>query len=246
MISLDSFGETRPQVLRALKLYLIQEARSKHKLDLELDQKTFKGATAKGIPLQYNGCDCGVYLLGYVERFMQNPQQFMDKLINRKMSIKEDWPEISPKQMRKRIRKKLCEVQEAQEIARQRRLTANQEDNKKRSMKTSKSDQEDSKYKIQVQNSDSPELISAMKGIRPDENDPKKYKVDKQEDSSMNKMILDKISKPLSTEPSNVCSPTASKALPKKQNTNIHQQDPFMSFCEGVKDAGAVSTEGHP
>ena len=246
MISLDSFGETRPQVLRALKLYLIQEARSKHKLDLELDQKTFKGATAKGIPLQYNGCDCGVYLLGYVERFMQNPQQFMDKLINKKMSIKEDWPEISPKQMRKRIRKKLYEVQEAQEIARQRRLTAKQEDNEKRSMKTSKSDQEDSKYKIQVQNSDSPELIPAMNGIRSDGNDPKKHKVDKQEDSSVNKMILDKISKPLSAEPSNTCSPTASKALPKKQNTNIHQQDPFMSFCEGVKAAGAVSTKSHP
>ena len=239
LISLDSFGESRPLVLRALKLYLIQEAKSKHKLELELDQKTFKGATAKGIPLQLNGCDCGVYLLNYVEKFMQNPQHFMEKLINKEMSIKEDWPEISTQQMRKKIQEKLFEVQKAQENRRQQRLTAKREGNEKRSVKPSNFDEEKLKHGNQLQNSDSPELIHAKNSIRSDGNDSKKHKVGRSLDSKVSEMVSEITSRPLKAEQLNTCSAANSKASSKKQDTSIHKLDPSVDFFQGVRAAGA-------
>lgn len=245
MISLDSFGESRPLVLRALKLYLIQEARSKHKFELELDQKTFKGATAKGIPLQHNGCDCGVYLLNYVEKFIQNPRQFMEKLIHKEMSMKDDWPEINTREMRKEIREKLFEVQRAQENRRQQRFTAKREKNEKRNVKTSKVDQEEPKYVIQVQDSDSPELMHTKTGTCLDIKDPKKHKIDKQIHSSISEIISEITSRPPKAEKSNTYSSSTPKEFPKKGDAGTHKLDSSINFFQGVRAAGAESPDVH-
>ena len=147
-----------------LKLYLVEEAKSK--LNRELDLKSFKGATAKGIPLQHNGCDCGVYLLGYVEKFMQDPRRFMEKLVNKEMSIKEDWPEMDPRQMRIDVREKLFEVQKAQENRRQRQLAAEKAKKGKETTRMPARSQEVSRRDTETQASDSPQITYATDGRR--------------------------------------------------------------------------------
>ncbi|KAK8136320.1 hypothetical protein PG984_004260 [Apiospora sp. TS-2023a] len=71
IITLDSLGSGHSPACRNLKEYLVKEL--KDKKGAEMPDPGSLTMTAKGIPIQSNYCDCGVYLLGYVVEFLRDP-----------------------------------------------------------------------------------------------------------------------------------------------------------------------------
>ncbi len=85
IITLDSMGSTHPQAINLLKKYLVAEFEHKRKKVLAEPNQPV-GMKARNIPEQNNLCDCGVYLLGYIQEFVQNPDEFISTLLR-----KETW-----------------------------------------------------------------------------------------------------------------------------------------------------------
>ncbi|KAL2157571.1 hypothetical protein VTH06DRAFT_5949 [Thermothelomyces fergusii] len=80
IITLDSLGSTHTQAIGHLKKYLLAEFEHKrHKVITETPPNF--GMRAKRIPEQNNLCDCGIYLLGYIQQFVENPDKFIQKLL---------------------------------------------------------------------------------------------------------------------------------------------------------------------
>ncbi|KAF4955559.1 hypothetical protein FGADI_4533 [Fusarium gaditjirri] len=124
IITLDSLGSSHAPTCRCLKDYLLEEA--KHKKGLEINSVP-SGMTARGIPMQDNFCDCGVYVLGYMENFLKDPNEAVRRLLHKEDT---EW-EINAPEIRAKVRGLLFECQEKQherlekekEIKRQRRAT---------------------------------------------------------------------------------------------------------------------------
>jgi len=74
IITLDSLDHAHSSTCSNLKEFLICEAKEKLGVEVTLAQHSI-GMTAKNIPLQDNYCDCGLYLLGYVEGFLDSPDE---------------------------------------------------------------------------------------------------------------------------------------------------------------------------
>ncbi|KAI4279219.1 MAG: hypothetical protein LQ337_000454 [Flavoplaca oasis] len=103
ILTFDSFGTAHAQTVRVLKQYLREEASDKRG-QMEFDEKELQGVTAKQIPQQDNFCDCGLYLLGYMEKFFENPREFIDKIMRRQWDVEKDWPNLGPSIMRTNLR----------------------------------------------------------------------------------------------------------------------------------------------
>jgi len=58
-----------------LKDYIVAEGQDKR--GIEISRDSIKGFTAKGIPEQTNFCDCGVYIVAYVEALLKDPKEFI-------------------------------------------------------------------------------------------------------------------------------------------------------------------------
>jgi hypothetical protein len=116
IITFDSLGCSRSPTIRILREYLEEEGKSKD--TFKLDGKDIKGMTAQQIPLQLNYSDCGLYLLAYLEKFVQDPDQFITKLLRREMDEKADWPEMESHVLRRRLRQFLLNLHNEQEGAR--------------------------------------------------------------------------------------------------------------------------------
>ena len=115
IITFDSFDNPHPSVNRALRLYLVEEAKSKRG-GMKLDETQIKGMTAKNIPHQSNFSDCGLFMLGYVEKMLlADPREFIAKIIKREYDVKTDWPLMNPKKMRSRMREQLLELHRIQQ-----------------------------------------------------------------------------------------------------------------------------------
>ncbi|KAI9822617.1 MAG: hypothetical protein M1827_000336 [Pycnora praestabilis] len=114
IITLDSLGLAHSPTIRNLKDYLFQEGKFKRQLDVKVEN----GMTAKAIPLQQNYCDCGLFLLGYVEKFLQDPQGFVNKVLLRTMDEEKDWPEMDASKMRVRIRELVVNLHQEQKEGR--------------------------------------------------------------------------------------------------------------------------------
>lgn len=112
IITFDSLGLTHPQTIRALKDYLREEGRAKR--GLEWDEPPIKGVTAKDIPEQNNLCDCGLFLLGYVDKFLDNPKEFTSKILARQYDVQKDWPRLNPSTLRVSIRKQIIDLHKEQ------------------------------------------------------------------------------------------------------------------------------------
>lgn len=113
IITFDSLGLTHSPTIRTLKDYLREEGRAKR--GLEWDDVPIKGVTAKDIPQQNNLCDCGLFLLGYVDKFLDNPKEFISKILARQYNILEDWPRLNPSTLRMSIRKQIIDLHEEQQ-----------------------------------------------------------------------------------------------------------------------------------
>lgn len=113
IITLDSFGNAHPAEIRYLKDYLRAEAESKREMTVETSE--LQGLNASGIPTQSNFCDCGVYLVGYVEQFAKDPRAFVTKALTRKLDKEADFAGFDPSRKRDEIRNELLELQRVQE-----------------------------------------------------------------------------------------------------------------------------------
>ncbi|GAB0144866.1 hypothetical protein EsHS_00005319 [Epichloe bromicola] len=107
IITLDSLASPHSATCKALREYLIAEAKDKKGVDLV---KVPNGMTAKRIPEQDNFCDCGVFILGYMEEFLKDPDGTVRKLLQREYL---GW-NIRPSQLRKSLRELLFKLQHEQ------------------------------------------------------------------------------------------------------------------------------------
>ncbi|KAK5166428.1 uncharacterized protein LTR77_007971 [Saxophila tyrrhenica] len=112
IITLDSFGSQHTAVARQLKDYISAEANEKRGIHVEREQ--IQGMTAKGIPEQTNFCDCGVYLVGYIEEFAKDPRDFVTKVLTRKLDKDADFKSFDPSGKRAEIRNDLLALHEKQ------------------------------------------------------------------------------------------------------------------------------------
>jgi sentrin-specific protease 7 len=118
VLILDSLpGNARSGTVRALKDWIEAEGDAKRGMEVKIKENGYY-PKASQIPMQSNYTDCGVYLLGYVEKFFQNPDEFKNKLLTGSMSAEEDWPELKPEDMRQKMREIIVELHEQQELER--------------------------------------------------------------------------------------------------------------------------------
>ena len=92
IIILDSLESTRPTTVTNLKQYLVESVKEKLNLKWEDENEEAKqrekiyrligGVNAK-VPVQPNHCDCGVYLLMFVEKFFSDADHYSKLLLKK-------------------------------------------------------------------------------------------------------------------------------------------------------------------
>ncbi|PYI07994.1 cysteine proteinase [Aspergillus sclerotiicarbonarius CBS 121057] len=113
IITFDSLNVSRSPTISSLREYLCREAKSKK--GIEINKNLIKGMRAQDIPLQPNYSDCGLYLLAYLEKFVQDPDVFVRKILQRQMDQVDDWPPLRSGLLRYRLRKFLDALYDEQE-----------------------------------------------------------------------------------------------------------------------------------
>ncbi|CCC11350.1 unnamed protein product [Sordaria macrospora k-hell] len=106
ILTLDSLGNTHYPAVQSLKKYLLAEFEDKRQTKIEDPRKQI-GIKASNIPEQDNFSDCGVYLLGYIQEFVKDPDQFAHCLLRRD---KPDW-RFDPSELREYWRNTIFEKQ---------------------------------------------------------------------------------------------------------------------------------------
>lgn len=77
LLILDSMAEEHPKAVSALRNYLSTEYREKKSRNsVVIYSKEKMSEIYPELPLQQNHCDCGVFLLHYIELIFQNPKKF--------------------------------------------------------------------------------------------------------------------------------------------------------------------------
>lgn len=113
IITLDSLSLPHSPTCTNLKDYLIAEIKAKR--GIEIPQPRALGMTATNIPTQKNYCDCGLFLLSYIEQFLRYPDQFTEDLLQR-ADMEIEYELRKAPEMRNHIRKLLFDLQ-AQQMA---------------------------------------------------------------------------------------------------------------------------------
>ena len=122
IVTFDSLAMAHAPTVRILKDYLKAEAYSKR--TMTFDESQLKGMTAIGIPKQDNYCDCGPYLLGYMDKFLEDPRGFMAKIMQKQMDPERDWPQLDPSVLRSSMRELILSLHKEQEDERKQRTKA--------------------------------------------------------------------------------------------------------------------------
>lgn len=153
IIMLDSLGHVRTAESTALKKYIQAEAKEKRAMDVDLKQ--IQGLNAKGLPSQPNFCDCGVFVIGYLNEFAKDPDAFVKKLLHREMDPEKDLKDFSAPNTRNSVRETLFEIadEQAKEYKLQKSLKA---------QKKAKSVQNSSPAKPSQQATPVPEQLAAQ------------------------------------------------------------------------------------
>ncbi|KAI4723071.1 cysteine proteinase [Aureobasidium sp. EXF-10727] len=115
LILLDSLSGTHASEIKNLKQYVVHEGRDKRGLEFKYTE--LRGLTARGLPQQTNFCDCGVYLIGYMEAFLRDPAEFVRKVMSRELDHNNDFADFDPSKKRAEIRERLIKLEEEQSAA---------------------------------------------------------------------------------------------------------------------------------
>jgi hypothetical protein len=110
IITLDSLGATHSPTCGYLKQYLVAELEDKK--GIKIPDPGAMGTTARDIPEQTNHCDCGLFLLGYIQEFLCAPDDFVKSLLQRDRMI--PWS-LDPSELRNNIRTLVFDLQEKQQ-----------------------------------------------------------------------------------------------------------------------------------
>ena len=100
ILILDSLSAGHSGLTRNLKDYLKAEANDKIAADIVEPMASFE----KAVPGQKNFSDCGLYLVGYIARFLEDPQGFIEKAAKRELGDDPAWEALKPRRMRHNIR----------------------------------------------------------------------------------------------------------------------------------------------
>ncbi|KAM3084305.1 hypothetical protein ACMFMF_001662 [Clarireedia jacksonii] len=116
IITFDSLGIAHSVTCRNLKDYIAAEIKTR--LGVSIMPPKPLGMAAKNIATQNNYCDCGVFLLGYMEEFFARPDAFIEDIMQNKYD--NDAYITDPRKLRCKIRDIIFglqkeEVQKAQE-----------------------------------------------------------------------------------------------------------------------------------
>lgn len=107
IITLDSIKGKHPQACAHLTDYLAAEIKSKRVLDIPPPGSL--GVAATNIPQQDNYDDCGPFLLIYIQKFLENPDEFVLGVLQKRFNFNIQWP--NPSDMRNTIRDILMDLQ---------------------------------------------------------------------------------------------------------------------------------------
>ena len=110
IITLDSLGLRHSPTCTNLRDYLVAEIKAKHGVDIPPPGSL--GTTAQGIPHQDNYCDCGLFLLSYIEKFLEQPDKFIHDLLQDGLGKETKWQQASD--LRDKIRDLLFGLQKQQ------------------------------------------------------------------------------------------------------------------------------------
>jgi len=110
IILLDSLGLTHSPTASNLRTYLVAEIKSK--LNIEIEPPRALGLTAKQLPQQNNYCDCGPFLLLYIEMFLEKGDEFIRNLLQGSLHSELKWKDAS--HLRASMRDLLFELQKEQ------------------------------------------------------------------------------------------------------------------------------------
>ena len=104
VIVLDSlYTISKSNVVQVLKDYIKAEGEDKRGMHAEITQNGFYAKT-EHVPQQRNSHDCGVYVLGYAQKFFEDPDGFRNRLLSGEMRADTDWPDMDVEKMRGDIR----------------------------------------------------------------------------------------------------------------------------------------------
>jgi Ulp1 family protease len=101
IIILDSLGYSHSRTIQNLQDYLVAEGKTKHSLSFQTSDIT--GIHAESIPKQDNYRDCGLYILGYIEKLLEDPHDLV-KSFHQPEFDKEQWQDMNASKMRTDIR----------------------------------------------------------------------------------------------------------------------------------------------
>lgn len=88
VVILDSMFGYHSTTFKAVKTYLISEAKDKQ--GVTLDMEDFTGLLPRKLPGQDNFSDCGIFMLHYIERWLSEPARIKEKLYERDFGSEED------------------------------------------------------------------------------------------------------------------------------------------------------------
>lgn len=109
IITLDSLGLSHSPTCQILRHYLVAELKGKK--NVEIPDPGPLGMTARDVPRQENYCDCGLYVIAYVEEFIKDPDLFVRKLLQNEIS---EW-EFSASDLRDELRSVILKLQKEQQ-----------------------------------------------------------------------------------------------------------------------------------
>jgi Ulp1 family protease len=120
---MDSLGNSRTPAMKNLKEYLACEAKERHGIEVDINDKSTIISMAAKIPQQPNHCDCGVYLLQFVDHFFAMRKDCLKTILVRPKLTKmrrdaQDWFSIDDiRQKRVDIRALIEKVQGEYSVA---------------------------------------------------------------------------------------------------------------------------------
>ncbi|KFY39529.1 hypothetical protein V495_05907 [Pseudogymnoascus sp. VKM F-4514 (FW-929)] len=113
IITLDSLAMTHSPTCSNLRDFLVAEAKEKLGVEITLTQPSI-GMTAKNIPEQNNFCDCGLFLLGYIEGFLDHPDETIHGIMQGKTDMASSFPKMNAPEMRTDMRNLIFKLRREQ------------------------------------------------------------------------------------------------------------------------------------
>ncbi|PQE33769.1 Sentrin-specific protease protein [Rutstroemia sp. NJR-2017a WRK4] len=107
IITFDSLGMAHSATCRNLRDYIVREINTR--TGVSVTPPKFLGMTAKNIATQNNYCDCGVFLLGYMEEFFARPDAFIEDIMQSKYD--NEAYNTDPSKLRAKIRNIVFDLQ---------------------------------------------------------------------------------------------------------------------------------------